>query len=134
MRRYWPILCKEISLDALASQREQVFAEAIVRYNSGDHWYDMPERATDEQLDRAGDVDAWTGPVLDYMDTIWNERVKLEVNAAQILERSDLKVEPSKHNTELCRRVSRILKANGWIAKHTKYGDVWKKVERREPT
>lgn len=134
MRRYWPILCKEISLDALASQREQVFAEAIVRYNSGDHWYDMPDRATDEQLDRAGDVDAWTGPVLDYMDTIWNERVKLEVNAAQILERSDLKVEPSKHNTELCRRVSRILKANGWIAKHTKYGDVWKKVERREPT
>jgi predicted P-loop ATPase len=116
----------------LQAQRDQVFAEAIVQYHSGTKWYEMPDRARLEQLDRADDIDSWTAPVLNYMDTIWNERVKLEVSAAKILEASDLHVEPSKHNTELCRRVARILKANGWVPKHTKYGDVWKKLERRE--
>jgi putative DNA primase/helicase len=48
-RRFWPLRCNHIDLDVLASQRPQIFAEAVARYKAGASWHEMPE-----ETDRKG--------------------------------------------------------------------------------
>ena len=38
-RRYWPILCGEIKTERLRADRDQIIAEAVARYKSGDAWW-----------------------------------------------------------------------------------------------
>lgn len=69
-RRYWPILCGTIRLDALLRDRDQLFAEAINLYKADQPWW--PDREfekefiTPEQEDRF-DHDAWHEPIGAYL-------------------------------------------------------------------
>jgi len=38
-RRWWPVRCTAIDLDALRSDQPQLWAEALVRYGSGERWW-----------------------------------------------------------------------------------------------
>jgi len=69
-RRFWPLRCTDIDLDVLRGMRDQLFAEAVQRYRQGEHWYDVPASALQEQEDRIQD-DIWTPRVLSHADTLW---------------------------------------------------------------
>ncbi len=62
-RRFWPLRCTAIDLDALHAQREQVFAEAVARYRDGEDWYSMPDEADEEQLPNLSPSAVSVGPV-----------------------------------------------------------------------
>ena len=47
-RRFHPIQCKVIDLEALERDRDQLWAEAVARYQSGEPWY--PKTAEDHAL------------------------------------------------------------------------------------
>jgi predicted P-loop ATPase len=69
-RRFWPIRCGTIDLEALACDRDQLWAEAVARYRAGEPWWletrNLTELAEEEQLDRY-QGDAWDDPIRDYL-------------------------------------------------------------------
>ena len=78
-RRFWPIRCSgEINLDAIRENREQLFAEAVFRFNAGEpHWL-MPADATKREQDERYQVDAWHNKVSEIVkgrDSITNEEI-----------------------------------------------------------
>jgi predicted P-loop ATPase len=44
-RRFWPVKCSRIDTDALTRDREQIWAEAVVRFHQGESWWLTSEEA-----------------------------------------------------------------------------------------
>jgi predicted P-loop ATPase len=70
-RRFWPVLVTVIDLAAIRAIRDQLFAEAIDRYRTGEHWW--PDRETEERLfkpeqDARHDDDSWTQFIVPYLE------------------------------------------------------------------
>jgi len=61
-RRFWPVHCGEVDVDALAKDRDQLWAEAIFQYRSGEVWWletrELIQEAEQQQSDRY-EEDAW---------------------------------------------------------------------------
>lgn len=55
-RRFWPVLCGRIDVEALARDRDQLWAEARYRYLSGEKWWldtsDLVDTVAEEQAAR----------------------------------------------------------------------------------
>lgn len=130
-RRYWPVRCGAIDLDTLRAQRDQIFAEAVLKYREGATWYEMPEAADDEQLARATQ-DLWTDRVLDYCDNLWEESKRnpnVRITSSRILADA-IELAVSKQDDGSKKRLARIMREAGWIQLRDKERRHWKKVER----
>jgi hypothetical protein len=71
-RRFWPVRCGTIDVEALERDRDQLWAEAVARYESGEHWWldcdELVDVATEEQDDRyVGDP--WTDKVAEWLQS-----------------------------------------------------------------
>lgn len=68
-RRFWPVKCREIKLDAFAAERDQLFAEALDYYKLENRWHPEPkteeEHFEPQQADRY-EADAWVKPIADW--------------------------------------------------------------------
>jgi putative DNA primase/helicase len=55
-RRFWPVTCGRIGIDELARDRNQLWADATVRFNSGAPWWletaELIHLAADQQIER----------------------------------------------------------------------------------
>jgi predicted P-loop ATPase len=77
-RRFWPVLCTAIDIERLAADRDQLWAEARVRFAAGEPWWldtlELNAAATQEQEDRY-QGDAWEAPIRHYLEqeVQWNE-------------------------------------------------------------
>jgi putative DNA primase/helicase len=61
-RRFWPVHCGEIDVDALARNRDQLWAEAVSQYRGGEVWWlETPElnREAERQQSDRYEEDAW---------------------------------------------------------------------------
>ena len=69
-RRFWPVTCGQINLEALRRDRDQLWAEAVVRYRKGEHWWleepDAVKAAMEEQEFRYS-TDPWEEPVAAWL-------------------------------------------------------------------
>jgi predicted P-loop ATPase len=69
-RRFWPVRCGLIDLEALLIDRDQLWAEALVRFRSGAPWWletpKLQALAAAEQ-DARFEVDAWDEKVSDWL-------------------------------------------------------------------
>jgi predicted P-loop ATPase len=111
-RRFWPVTCQtsRINVDSLADERDQLWAEAVSRYHSGEAWWldddDVEQEAKQEQAARY-EEDPWSGAVLSYCENL------SEVSVGEILEHALEK--PIQTWTQLDKnRVARVLLSNGW--------------------
>lgn len=133
-RRYWPLRCTHIDLDALRAQRDQIFAEARDRYRDGVSWWEVPDSANEEQLERVtGDL--WTERVMTYVDNIWNDPTPsariVAITSTRILSDA-IELPVYKQTDSEKQRIARIMRENGWTQVRDQYGRRWKKRAREE--
>jgi putative DNA primase/helicase len=69
-RRFWPIRCGAIDLAALRRDRDQIWAEALALYRSGQHWWPTTSEeiaACEKAQDARYQVDAWEEKIRAYL-------------------------------------------------------------------
>lgn len=137
-RRFWPIECeRSINLEWLRQHREQLWAEALVRYQRNEKWWDVPEDAQRERIqehyvgdpwqDRIGlwlrRQDIYRGPGCGVEPLIgdpneaeerahWGTLITTSRVAVQVLQ---LPVERQSRVTQV--RVAQAMKSLGWASK-----------------
>jgi predicted P-loop ATPase len=120
-RRYWPVKTGAINLSKLQKSRDQLFAEAVVRFKNGEPWW--PSREFEQQYiqieqDERYEADAWEPAVAKYlreaMDAARASQTQPEVIVSDIA-RSCLGFDSlSRIGTADQRRITSILEHLGW--------------------
>lgn len=67
-RRFWPVACGVVNLEWLQENREQLFAEAVVRYQKGESWWDVPTDEQRRKIEERRMEDPWTEAISSYLD------------------------------------------------------------------
>jgi predicted P-loop ATPase len=111
-RRFWPVITGAIDIDALARDRDQLFAEAIQAFEAGEQWWPdasfEAEHITPQQEARY-EADAWEELIDEYL------RARDRVTITEIA-RSALAIDSAKLGTTEQRRIGAILIRLDWIA------------------
>lgn len=109
-RRFWPLKCGRIDIEALRRDRDQLWAEAVVRCKGGASWWldstVLNEAAEEEQASRY-DGDPWQDKIRVFIEN------RDSVSIAEIL--GECIVKPAERWTQADRgRVGRCLRVFGW--------------------
>ncbi|WP_417550135.1 VapE domain-containing protein [Methylophaga sp.] len=111
-RRYWPVMCTKVNIQALADFRDLLWAEAFHAYQSGERWWvDGAEEDAlfeSEQDDRM-QADPWESMLQDYLDTATDEYF----TAADLL-LNCIKLDGGHMTRAHQNRLSPIMKSLGW--------------------
>lgn len=105
-RRFWPVRCAEVNLEALRGSRDQYFAEAVALFKQGASWWEMPADATRAEQEDRRQHDEWEGRIADYVQP------RDEVTVGAVLEKLNVPVE--KWDKSLQMRVASVLRTMGW--------------------
>lgn len=119
-RRFWPVKCQRVDVDGLEADRDQLFAEAVQRYDEGHAWWLMPWDETLTEQERRRSIDEWEVLIEDWvtMDTTPDgPRPRFEplkqLTVGQVL-RDIVKLPAGQWGQREQMRVARCLKAMGW--------------------
>jgi predicted P-loop ATPase len=119
-RRFWPVSCGRIDCEALARDREQLWAEAVALFDDGATWW--PERAdlikalTKEQEARVS-VDPWLERISCFIEAL--DDVKAERIMSECLE-----LEVSRQGQAERNRVGRCLRLLNWEPSQWREGEI----------
>jgi predicted P-loop ATPase len=113
-RRFWPLTCGRIDLDAIKRDRDQLFAEAVTRYIAREDWYLVPVDATLEEQESRRQYDEWENIIQEYM--VGKSELTLTDLAAFI------GLDKSKIDLQVQRRMGAVLRRYGWTSKVTRRG------------
>lgn len=112
-RRFWPVTCTNIDVDGLARVRDQLWAEARVRYMAGEpHWIDDKSIEADAKIEQQAryQEDVWKSPIMDYLS---NQLLTDEVEIGAILANA-LNLPKERWTRADQMRIASCLKTLGW--------------------
>ena len=121
-RRYWPVRCLSIDVAGLAGVRDQLFAEAVIRFRMGDRWWPTAEdeaRFFKPQQEKREDDDPWYPPVSEWSHGVVMNKVTVSQVARECLGfDGNSRIGPREQQ-----RIGSILKKLGWVQlKRTMHG------------
>ncbi len=106
LRRFWPVSCGVINRLSLDRARDQLIAEALVRFKQDASWWEVPDGAAEVQADRQQE-DPWT----DVIQAALTLRSEITMN--QTL--TDVLRLPTRDQTlAMAHRAGRVLTLLGW--------------------
>ncbi len=117
-RRFWPVTCGRIGIDELNRDRDQLWAEASLRFDSGDPWWletvELVQMASDQQIERY-EGDPWEEVIAPWIE------VQGSISISQVLEKCLQK--PQGLWTQMDKnRAARCLRALGWERYRERHG------------
>lgn len=130
-RRFWPVTCgAKIEAEALAEDREQLFAEAVAAFRAGEQWHlppDLERQAAIEQ-EAAREEHPWEQPIRRILDGLtegdgFDRQPKDSVTISELL--TLLGIPAAQHTSGNARQVAGILRMFGWSRGHTRTGKAW---------
>jgi putative DNA primase/helicase len=152
-RRFWPVRCGDIDIDALARDRDQLWAEAVARYRAGAIWWlDDPEliALAKAEQDQRYQADAWDARIDRWLvyerrrvnrgyagyDDWHDEEVEraspmTDVSVGEILEGA-LGIEPGRWTKADQMRIGAYLKMKRWERYQARNGQ-FREWRYREP-
>jgi predicted P-loop ATPase len=111
-RRFWPAKCGKIDIEAIRRDRDQLWAEAYVRFQKGETWwlddFDVVEQSKIEQEARRI-KDPWEPKIAAAI-----ERVSPKVLSIQLILEEVFFVHVERQDQIMANRVARCLTALGW--------------------
>jgi len=136
-RRFLPVRCTEINVTTLEGLRDQLWAEATVRYREGHAYWHAPSGATDEQ-DARFQEDSWTEPIREWLlgegpSTAYPQHRTgpiQEITITELMQQA-LGIEIARHTRPDQMRVGHILKRMGWTRHRVRQGHSRGYVYRR---
>lgn len=152
-RRFWPIRCGDIDIEALRRDRDQLWAEAVARFKDGAIWWiedkDLLKSAREEQ-DKRYQSDAWDGLIEHWLthevrvvgdsyssfdpprrESVPRSEPLCDVSVGEILDGA-IGSEPTRWSRIDQMRVSGYLKKNGWERYQRRDGSVREWRYRRQ--
>ena len=127
-RRFWPVRCGDIKLDAVAADRDQLLAEAVALFDAGHAWWPQ----TDEERALCGTEQAER-----YDEDIWHQKVaafvrdKATVRTHEVL--TELGVEVARMGGENAKRVGAVMLQLGWVQERKRGSGVRERIWVRGP-
>lgn len=119
-RRFWPVRCRWINIEALSRDRDQLWAEAAHKFKAGAKWWldeaELVKEATEEQRGRYVE-DPWHARVLRYADaeaSLLDQCGKPRGTASVPEILMHLGVDVAKQDQAAANRVARCLRVAGW--------------------
>jgi len=109
-RRSWPVSCGRIDIESLARDRDQLWAEAKARFESGQVWWlessDLVQLAADQQEERY-EGDPWEEVIGPWLES------KQDTSISEVLEKCINKPQALWTQTDKI-RAARCLQAQSW--------------------
>lgn len=138
-RRFWPVECETLDLDALARDRDQLWAEAVHRIRAGETWHitdpGVREEAEEEQAARR-EVDPWHPLIMKFVTgrkhvTVGDVLDFLGHGPEEPRGFGSYQREPRKaanYDQRSANRISAVLRELGWVRRmvRTEGGRVWR--------
>lgn len=127
-RRFWPVLCGNVDLDWIREHRDQLFAEAVVRFKRGEHWHDVPAAPAKEAQAARRPDDVWTECVAAYvnggqvdrgngvMSDKWDRRDDVTAHAVLL---NAIGIATREHTRREEMRITAILRELGFAKRRT---------------
>jgi predicted P-loop ATPase len=118
-RRFWPVVTTDIDIELLTSQRDQLFAEALVRYRRGEHWWpnaDFEAKCITPEQETRFEADAWEQPIAEYLSKKPNSDGRDPDGRTTVFEvaRKALFFDAARIGTADQHRITDVLQRLGW--------------------
>lgn len=108
-RRFWPVSCTAIDIEKLTRKRDQLWAEAVKRYQDGEQWWLTAEEdaLAAIECDARMQTDAWEEVVERELVT------NFTYTSTQILT-DIIKMPIERHDQRAKDRIATVMKSLGW--------------------
>lgn len=124
-RRFWPIRCGRIDIDALTRDRDQLFAEAVHLYSAGEHWWpdkDFERTHIAPQQEARYEADAWEEAIARFL------RNATRTTIGEVASKA-IGITTARIGTAEQRRIGAAMERLGWVrGKRTNAGRFWEKA------
>lgn len=114
-RRFWPVETRGADLARLREDRDQLWAEAVARYDAGESWEPNPElkAAFDQEQEKRYIGDAWETVILKWLgENLSRDRLSTADIFGEVLH-----IERTRWSRPEQMRVGSILRRLGWSRK-----------------
>ena len=123
-RRFWPVRCGFLSSEWLIENREQLFAEAVFRFETGEDWWDVPKVQAKTEADERRPEDPWEEVLAQFV-------MDHRTYSARELLAEPLKIDLEQQSVASTKRVGVILRRLGWSNYVARVGDTTVKRWRK---